>query len=62
MRVHSQAVSISFATLIEVCSGIGGFSLGAMAAKVETILFVDKNELACSTVEANQGRALGEDI
>ena len=62
VREHCQPTSISFRSLIEVCSGIGGFSLGAQAAQVETIAFLDKSALACATVQANGGRAVRGDI
>ena len=62
VRVHVQPDSISFSKLIEVCSGIGGFSLGAQAARVETCAFIDKSDLATATVKANGGLAVKADI
>ena len=47
----------SFSTLVEVCSGIGGISEGARFAGLETLLSVDKAEIACKTVSLNGGRA-----
>ncbi|CAE7562454.1 unnamed protein product [Symbiodinium microadriaticum] len=52
----------SFSTLVEVCSGIGGISEGARFAGLETLLSVDKAEIACKTVSLNGGRAIQGDI
>ncbi|CAE7241535.1 aquIMA [Symbiodinium microadriaticum] len=52
----------SFRTLVEVCSGIGGFSVGANFLGFETLLCVDKAEIACETVRLNGGNALHGDI
>ena len=61
-RKHTPICSASFRSLIDLCSGMGGFSLGAQAAQVNTVLFVDKSPLACEAVRANQGSAYCGDL
>lgn len=39
--------------IFDVCSGIGGFSLGTQPFDIETIAFLDSNWLACETLRAN---------
>ena len=52
----------SFNTLVEVCSGIGGISIGASFIGFETLLSVDIAAIACETVRLNGGRALEGDL
>ena len=59
---HLAHLPISFRTLIDVCSGMGGVSIGAQAAQIQTALFVDKNELACRAVQQGGGRVLKADV
>ena len=54
--------SASYRTIIELCSGMGGISLGAQAANLRTCAFVDKSPLACEAIRLNQGLAIQGDI
>eukprot|EP00438_Fugacium_kawagutii_P004592 Skav228983 [mRNA] locus=scaffold127:31096:34704:+ [translate_table: standard] len=40
-------------SLIDVCSGIGGFTIGSQPVGFHTGVFVDHNDLACSVLLAN---------
>ena len=61
-RVHESNSHLPYGSLIDICSGLGGMSLGAPAAKIDTCLFVDKSPVACSTIRANNGNVLQGDI
>ena len=52
---HVQACSASYRTLVELCAGMGGISLGAQAACIHTCLFVDKSKLSVEVLQANKG-------
>ena len=54
-RQHVHACSASYRTLVELCAGMGGISLGAQAACVNTCLFVDKSELSVEILQTNKG-------
>ncbi|CAE7238032.1 aquIMA [Symbiodinium sp. KB8] len=58
----SERGASSFSTLVEVCSGIGGISVGACYSGFETLLSVDKAAIACDTIRLNGGQALEGDI
>ena len=48
--------------LKEVCAGIGGFSLGAVESGFHTLVFLDRSDIACRTIEANGGHTIQADI
>ena len=48
--------------LKEICSGIGGFSLGAAETGFRTLAFLDRCGIACDTVKANGGHVISADI
>ena len=52
----------SFTKAVEVCAGIGGFSLGLHAAGGHTKVFADKCAIACQTLELNHARVIHGDI
>ena len=58
----SERGASSFSTLVEVCSGLGGISVGASYSGFETLLSVDKAAIACETIRLNGGQALEGDI
>ena len=59
---HKPAELRSFRTLIDVCSGLRGFSFGAQAANCSTHVFADCNALACRAVVANHGSAVQANV
>eukprot|EP00438_Fugacium_kawagutii_P019500 Skav235633 [mRNA] locus=scaffold358:423522:427481:- [translate_table: standard] len=40
-------------SLVDFCSGIGGFSIGSQAVGITTVAFVEQNALACSALLGN---------
>ncbi|CAE6966038.1 aquIMA [Symbiodinium sp. CCMP2592] len=60
--LRPEASPDSVTTLVEVCSGIGGISVGAHFAGFNTLLSVDKSEIACATVRLNGGAAIAGDV
>ena len=48
----------SFKQAVELCSGIGGISVGARHAGIFTKLFVDHSPLACEAIRLNSGRVI----
>ena len=55
VKQHAPVCSASYRTLVELCAGMGGISLGAQAACVHTCLFVDKSQLAAEILQDNKG-------
>eukprot|EP00435_Cladocopium_sp_Y103_P073041 s162_g42.t1 len=39
--------------VLDLCSGIGGFSIGSQVLGLQTMAFVERNHLACSALHAN---------
>jgi hypothetical protein len=52
----------AFATLKEVCAGMGGISLGASEVGCVCLAFLDKSRLACDAIAANSGLSIHADL
>ena len=52
----------SFQCIKETCSGIGGISVGIAHAGGHTVLFSERADIACRTLELNQGVVVEGDI
>eukprot|EP00435_Cladocopium_sp_Y103_P044798 s2183_g12.t1 len=48
-----QLHSFDKIAIYDVCSGMGGFTLGSSPLDIETVAFLDSNALACATLRAN---------
>eukprot|EP00438_Fugacium_kawagutii_P035023 Skav226643 [mRNA] locus=scaffold1097:87671:91891:+ [translate_table: standard] len=50
---HVQNHHFDTVTLIDLCCGMGGFSLGSHRLGMQTACFVDHSKLACEAIQAN---------
>ena len=59
---HQEPGRDAFLHFKEVCSGLGGITLGASRVGCRTSVFVDKSSLATDTILQNRGHAVQGDI
>lgn len=50
---HLSRGPFSHVTMMDCCSGIGGFTMGSQILGIQTLAFIDKNQLACDVLQAN---------
>eukprot|EP00438_Fugacium_kawagutii_P028123 Skav229522 [mRNA] locus=scaffold887:104903:109116:+ [translate_table: standard] len=50
---HPPKDAFSQVTMMDFCSGMGGFTIGSQLLGMRTLAFVDKNEMACAALRAN---------
>ena len=51
--LHPQQRPYQGLTVLDLCSGMGGFSLGSRFLGIPTCAFVDQNKMSCAALEAN---------
>ena len=59
---HPDMMLQSFTSLVEVCAGIGGISVGFQAIGGESVAALDRCSIACETLRLNGFRVLEGDI
>ena len=59
---HSDVVMQSFTSLVEVCAGIGGISVGFQAVGGVNVAALDRSDIACETLRLNGFRVQEGDI
>ena len=59
---HSDVALQSFTSLVEVCAGIGGISLGFQAVGGVSVAALDRSSIACETLRLNGFRVQEGDI
>lgn len=52
LKHHSKG-DVSKIQIIDLCSGMGGFTIGSQVLGLETKAFVERNHLACLALKAN---------
>lgn len=51
--IHFPKGQFQKMVIFDLCSGMGGFSLGSQPLGIETLAFVEKNPMACDALRAN---------
>ena len=51
--LHPEKDPFSHVTIMDFCSGMGGFSIGSQLIGMKTLVFVEKSQLACDALRAN---------
>ena len=51
--LHPEKNPFSHVTIMDFCSGMGGFSIGSQLIGMKTLGFVEKSQLACDALRAN---------
>ena len=51
--LHPPKGHFSHVTIMDFCSGMGGFSIGSQLIGMSTLVFVEKSQLACDALRAN---------
>ena len=52
-HVHLLKDPFSTVTIMDFCSGMGGFSIGSQILGMKTLAFVEQSQLACEALKAN---------
>ena len=52
-HVHLLKDPFSTVTIMDFCSGMGGFSIGSQILGMKTLAFVEQSQLACDALKAN---------
>jgi hypothetical protein len=53
IHVHHEKDHFTHVTVLDFCSGMGGFSIGSQLLGMRTAIFVEKSALACEALRAN---------